>query len=120
MNTVIPIFRIFDIDKAKEFYIDWLGFKIDGEHRYGENFPVYMFISKDDINIHLSEHYGDATPGSKIIINCDGLKEYCKILQAKDYRYYKPCVEDSGWGSYIMEVMDPFGNKLMFNEDKSR
>lgn len=27
----IPILRIFDVDKAKEFYIQWLGFKIDFE-----------------------------------------------------------------------------------------
>ena len=28
----IPILRIFDVSKAKEFYIDWLGFKINFEH----------------------------------------------------------------------------------------
>jgi uncharacterized glyoxalase superfamily protein PhnB len=119
MNTVIPIFRIFDIDKAKEFYIDWLGFEIDWEHRFGENFPLYMSISKDYITIHLSEHYGDATPGSKIMINFKGLKEYCDSLRAKDYLYYKPGVEESQWNSYIMELIDPFGNRLMFNEGKS-
>ncbi|MBA4849952.1 glyoxalase superfamily protein [Emticicia sp. BO119] len=119
MNTIIPIFRIFDIDKAREFYIDWLGFKIDWEHRFGENSPLYMSISKDEIIIHLSEHYGDATPGSKVMIHFKGLKEYCQILQSIDYRYYKPCIEESGWGSFIMELIDPFGNRLMFNEDKS-
>ena len=25
----IPILRIFSVEKAKEFYIGWLGFKID-------------------------------------------------------------------------------------------
>jgi len=42
MSQVIPIFRIFDIDKAKEFYVDWMGFQIDWEHRFGDNFPIYM------------------------------------------------------------------------------
>ncbi|MGW9019522.1 glyoxalase superfamily protein, partial [Priestia megaterium] len=26
---IIPIFRIFDFSKAKEFYISFLGFKLD-------------------------------------------------------------------------------------------
>ncbi|MEP7229033.1 MAG: glyoxalase superfamily protein [Ginsengibacter sp.] len=32
VQKVIPILRIFDHKKAIEFYIDWLGFKIDWEH----------------------------------------------------------------------------------------
>jgi hypothetical protein len=28
-TQVIPIFRIFDVEKAKEFYIGYLGFKVD-------------------------------------------------------------------------------------------
>jgi hypothetical protein len=31
-TSVVPIFRIFDYKKATEFYVDWLGFKIDWEH----------------------------------------------------------------------------------------
>ena len=30
----IPVLRIFSVDKAKEFYIDFLGFQIDWEHRF--------------------------------------------------------------------------------------
>lgn len=32
VEKVIPILRIFDYKKAIEFYIDWLGFKINWEH----------------------------------------------------------------------------------------
>lgn len=46
-NTeVVPIFRMFDKAKAIEFYIDWLGFTIDWEHRFEENLPLYMQVSK--------------------------------------------------------------------------
>jgi catechol 2,3-dioxygenase-like lactoylglutathione lyase family enzyme len=30
----IPILRIFDEAKARAFYVDWLGFKVDWEHRF--------------------------------------------------------------------------------------
>ena len=36
----IPIFRICDVDKAKEFYCGFLGFELDWEHRFGEHFPL--------------------------------------------------------------------------------
>ena len=29
-----PILRIFDEAKAREFYVDFLGFKVDWEHRF--------------------------------------------------------------------------------------
>jgi catechol 2,3-dioxygenase-like lactoylglutathione lyase family enzyme len=42
LGPVIPILRMFDIRKAKEFYVDFLGFKVDWEHRFGPEFPLYM------------------------------------------------------------------------------
>ena len=42
-----PILRIFDEAKAKEFYVDFLGFKVDWEHRFEEGLPLYMQISRD-------------------------------------------------------------------------
>jgi catechol 2,3-dioxygenase-like lactoylglutathione lyase family enzyme len=36
-----PILRIFDEAKAKEFYVDFLGFKVDWEHRFEETLPLY-------------------------------------------------------------------------------
>ena len=32
----IPIIRIFDETKAKEFYLKFLGMTLDWEHRFGE------------------------------------------------------------------------------------
>jgi hypothetical protein len=42
-----PILRIFDEAKAREFYVDFLGFKIDWQHRFEESLPLYLQISKD-------------------------------------------------------------------------
>lgn len=112
----IPILRIFDVAKAKEFYIDWLGFKIDWEHQFEENTPYYSGISKDIIELHLSEHYGDATPGSKVFIVCNEIEKYFAELQSRPYKYYRPGLEKTFYGSLCMEVGDPFGNRLSFNE----
>ena len=116
-QTIIPVLRILDVAKAKEFYLDWLGFSVDWEHRFGENFPLYCQVSKDGIIFHLTEHYGDCIPGSKIRIQVNGIKAYHQQLRDKDYRYYKPGLEKMEWGSTEMSLTDPFGNHLVFTED---
>ncbi len=117
MSIAKPILRIFDYPKAVEFYIDWLGFAIDWEHRFGENFPVYFQVSLGDIVIHLSEHHGDCSPGGRVLIeDYPELNKYHKLLTAKDYKYNKPSINKTFWDSnlYSMEVIDPFGNRLTF------
>lgn len=112
---VIPILRIFDYAKAIEFYIQWLGFTIDWEHTYGKNFPIYMQVSYKHITLHLSEHHGDCVPGAGVYIEFLNLKDYHKGLVEKNYKYNKP-----GLGKDLcMDVIDPFGNRLSFNEAKN-
>ena len=50
LEIAIPILRIFSVEKAKEFYVDFLGFKIDWEHRFGDNFPLYAQVSRLGLN----------------------------------------------------------------------
>ena len=116
VEKVVPIFRIFDYKKAIEFYVDWLGFTIEWEHVFAEGMPIYMQVSRDGISLHLSEHHGDTTPGTRIYIECIGLKEYHKELIDKKYKNNKPGLEKAFYGAWCMEVIDPFGNRLTFNE----
>lgn len=115
-EKVIPILRIFDYKKAIEFYIDWLGFTIVWEHTFEENTPVYMEVEKDGITLHLSEHHGDGTPGTRVFIWCTDLKEYHKELIDKKYKYNRPGFDKAFYGAWAVQVDDPFGNKLIFNE----
>ena len=43
-GRVTPVLRIFSLEKAREFYLDFLGFKVDWEHRFGPDFPIYMQV----------------------------------------------------------------------------
>ena len=72
LEQAVPIVRIFDVAKAGEFYLGFLGFTVDWEHRYGDNFPLYMQISRSGLRLHLSEHAGDATPGGNMLRLHDG------------------------------------------------
>src|SRR5262245_623873 len=102
LQTAIPILRIFSVEKAKEFYVDFLGFTIDWEHRFGDNFPLYAQVSRTGLKLHLSEHHGDACPGSTVLIYMSGIVDYHRELTARHYRYFKPGIEDMPWGDKVM------------------
>ncbi len=112
----IPIIRIFDEDKAKEFYIDFLGMKVDWEHRFEKDYPIYMQVSREDLVLHLSEHSGDCTPGSKIFVNISELDTLFNEISSRKYKYNQPIISSSLWGTRILELTDPFSNKVLFNE----
>ena len=109
-----PILRIFDEAKAKEFYIDFLGFKVDWEHRFEKTLPLYLQISKDDCILHLSEHHGDCSPGAALRIEASELTKFQQQLLAKQYKYARPNIVETPWGSQDMSINDPFGNRLTF------
>lgn len=118
-HSPIPILRSFDEAKAKEFYAHFLGFNIDWEHRFEDNTPLYMQISKECCIIHLSEHHGDSSPGASLRITTKNIDKYHKELVDKRYRHARPGIQEMPWGTRDMAISDPFGNRLIFNEEQS-
>jgi hypothetical protein len=118
LTVVKPILRIFDLERATAFYIDWLGFQIDWKHKL-ESSPVYLQISFRDITLHLSEHHGDCSPGARVFLdNFQNLTTYHKELLGKEYMYNRPEIYAPFYDEAALEmtVTDPFGNRLTFVE----
>ncbi len=115
-DQTVPILRIFSPDKAREFYVDWLGFAVDWEHRFEPRMPLYQQVSRGGLVLHLSEHHGDACPGSTVFVRMRGIVEFHRELLAKDYPFARPGLEDAFWGGKTVEFGDPFGNRLRFSE----
>ena len=115
-ERIAPIFRIFSLEKAREFYIDFLGCKVDWEHRFEPSGPVYMQVSRDELVLHLSEHHGDGTPGSVVYVYMTDIAALHRELNDKKYRYNRPGLEQMEWGMMQMTVIDPFNNRICFGE----
>ncbi|WP_224722231.1 glyoxalase superfamily protein [Paenibacillus vietnamensis] len=111
MKRTVPIIRMFDERKAKEFYLDFLGFSCDWEHRFEAGLPLYMQISNGGCVLHLSEHYGDCSPGSAVRIEVDDAKRLQEELLAKRYKFARPGYDEE-WDQ--VSLTDPFGNRLHF------
>jgi len=117
--TTIPIMRIFDVVKAKDFYVGFLGFTIDWEHRFDSLAPVYLQISKGDLVLHLSEHHGDCCPGSTVFVWMKGIEDFHATITSRGYGYMRPGIERTFYNSVCVEVTDPFGNRIRFNEERA-
>lgn len=113
---VIPILRIFSSEKAREFYLDYLGCHLDWEHRFEPTAPLYMQVSRDDLVLHLSEHYGDGSPGANFRVDFEGVKELHAELSLKNYPYWRPGLTETFWGTPRLNLLDPFGNHIQLCE----
>ena len=116
-GRVTPVLRIFDEGKAREFYIGFLGFKVDWEHRFEPGLPLYMQVSRSGLHLHLSEHHGDCTPGSIITVETNSVDDWHAELIGKKYKYNRPGI-DHQFGKSLT-VVDPFQNRIRFFEEKS-
>lgn len=113
-RSTTPIFRIFDLQKAREFYVGFLGMTVDWEHRSAPDSPVFMQVSRGALELHLSEHHGDGSPGAVIDVETAGLEEFHRELNATGYKFLRPGIEH--WDRKTMTVTDPFGNRIRFHE----
>ena len=115
-QRTVPIFRIFSLEKAREFYLDFLGFKAEWEHRFEPDAPVFMQVSRGRLAINLSEHHGDGTPGSIVYVYMTGVKALHRELNDKKYRHNRPGLQQQEWGMTELTVIDPFNNRITFGE----
>jgi catechol 2,3-dioxygenase-like lactoylglutathione lyase family enzyme len=110
-----PILRSFDERRAKRFYVDFLGFEVEFEHRFEPELPLYMGLRKGDCRLHLSEHYGDGSPGASLRIPVDDVNAFARELREQRFenaRPGEPTLQD--WGTWEIAVHDPAGNRLTF------
>ena len=114
LSAPVPILRSFSEDKAHEFYVEFLGFQVEWEHRFEPDTPLYMEVKRDGVVLHLSEHHGDAAPGATIVVPVDDIEALHAELSAKHYRYARPGIVDQPWARE-MTIADPFGNRIRFH-----
>ena len=117
-GSATPLLRLFDEAQTRAFYIGFLGFTLDWEHRFGDNFPLYQQVSLGGCVLHLTGHFGDCSPGGAVripVADVATLQALQQRLLAADYRHAKPGLEDTPWGTRELRLTDPSGNRLTFH-----
>jgi hypothetical protein len=51
-----------------------------------------------------------------VYVRTTQLADFQREITAKGYRFMRPGIEPTPWRSRLMEVIDPFNNRLRFDE----
>lgn len=80
INT-IPVFRVYDMAKAQEFCIDFLGFSIDGVADWNGHMSVQVSRPGSELVLRLTEGEEGGCPSAGVIIDVQsGLKEFYREI----------------------------------------
>ena len=105
-QEVIPIIRVSDATRALAWY-ERLGFAKEWEHRFEPHFPAFVSVARGQARIYLSEHEGDARPGTLLYVRHSDLDTVSAEFDA--------VIETADWGREL-ELTDPDGNRLRVSE----
>lgn len=119
IESSIPVLRMLDESRARAFYLDFLEYVVDWEHRFRPekpDSPLYMQIRQGDSVIHLNGHADADTPVAEVRIPVKHLDAYCEHLREKCQGEEKPEVVDPRYSgkNTDMNLYDPSGNLLVF------
>lgn len=101
-EQIVPILKVGDASEAADWYAR-LGFTVEFEHRYSEEFPAYVGLSRGHIGLHLSEHVGDATPDTLLYFWVDDVDAVAAEFGVD--------ITEEDWAREV-HLTDPDGNRL--------
>ena len=107
-EEIVPILHAKDAHKTAKWYAR-LGFKIEGEHQFAPGMPYYLFLGREGIHLHLSEHKGDAKIGTLMYFYIHDVDSIAAEFGVK--------VIDQPWCREV-QLTDPDGNRLRIGERK--
>lgn len=124
VNPTIPVLRIFAVEQALQFYVEFLGFALDfGGPAGGPGTRWYGQVSRCGTTLQLTEHPYDAGPGATVLLWMSGLDALHGELDARRHdvpiwgpAVWMPEIEHAPWDARVLTVADPFGNHLRFTE----
>jgi catechol 2,3-dioxygenase-like lactoylglutathione lyase family enzyme len=107
-EELVPIFYVKDAQQTAKWYAR-LGFEVEGEHRFAPELPLYLFLRRGHLALHLSEHKGDARPHSLVYLYVDDVDPISAEFQSP--------ISDQPWASEV-QLTDPDGNRLRIGQRK--
>lgn len=116
-QRVVPALRITDYERSRAYYVEALGFTVAWEHRFAPQFPVFMALVRDGMQIYLTEHSGDCQVGGLVHFVIPDVSAWHKEFQQRGAKVAEAPNNDLGFLN--MTITDPDGNQLRFMEPSS-
>ena len=113
--SVVPILRMYDVAATIRFYVDYLGCSLDHQDGEGDR-PVYLGVSRDGMELHLSSHHDDGTPGTAVLVVVRNIDALHAELQQRGYPFFNPGIGPGPANGREMQLIDPASNRIRFFE----
>ena len=107
-EEIVPILSVTDAKQSAQWYAR-LGFETEGEHRFAPELPLYLFLRRGAIHLHLSEHKGGAHPDTVVYFYVHDVDSIAAEFDVK--------VIKQPWAREVV-LTDPGGNRLRIGERK--
>jgi len=107
-EELVPIFHVKDGQETAKWYLR-LGFEVEDEHRFALELLLYLFLRRGNIHLHLSEHKGDARPGTLVYFYVENVDSIASEFGVK--------IKEQPWAREV-SLTDPDGNRLRIGERK--
>jgi len=112
-----PVLGVGSMDEAIDFYVEWLGFRLDGEWEEAPGEPRIAWVSRDGMEIALIE---DPDAPSNVWLN---IKVADAQALADEWNERRPgAVEVISGAPYefpVIYLTDPFGNRIHIQQPLS-
>ena len=119
LKQIHPVLPVKDVNKAVEFYVDKLGFKLaftDTTSAQG-----YAGVSRDAIEIHLQWHdekeWIDGMDRPMLRIYVDNIEALFEEYKTKAVFHARTSLKETPWGTREFAFYDICGNGLTFYRD---
>ncbi|WP_171164752.1 glyoxalase superfamily protein [Streptomyces sp. I05A-00742] len=102
IEQAIPILRVANAARAVTWYAR-LGFTQQWEHRFEPELPAFVEVARGDVRLFLSEHEGDARPGTLVYLWVHDVDAVAAEFGVEP--------KNTDWAREV-EISDPDGNRL--------
>jgi len=110
-ETAVPILPVQDLDVAKNFYVDQLGFAVGWEYRADDGKEGLLGVQRGGMKFTLdcpmSGHGRDAC----VSLEVESADGYYQEWTARGVAIERP-PKNEDWGARTFSVIDPFGNTI--------
>lgn len=105
-----------DVERAKEFYVEKIGFHLDGDWNIGDKRYVQLTPEGSGCSIAIGENITEAKPGSidSILLVVEDIQKAHDELSEKGVNVTE--VKKMDWGAWHIYFSDPDGNKWQIQQ----
>ena len=117
LGSSIPVLRMLDEENSKRFYVGFLGYEIEWEHRFRDSpeSPLYMQLRQGASVLHLNGHADQDAPTAEVRVPVRHLGAFCQTLRERSGNQVMDAVDPRNEGrSTDLNLYDPSGNLIVF------